>query len=246
MALLRHPFLLLLIVLAGAGWYLREDLKPWFGDLGQLIERYVPQKAGVAPPVAVAPTPAPTLESPPVAGDGAVTAAAETAGSEGTPVTITDSGAAPVDTASAPVALPETPAIAPEATAPAEAAVATEPPASPTVPTATASGDPALAGKSTEDLWYDARKAYWYGDVQTAEQYYREAALRSDANPEILGELGNVLAALGRKDEALDVWERCIAGLAGGGRVDEARALIEALAEIDAERARALTQRLGG
>lgn len=145
--------------------------------------------------------------------------------------------------ASAPPAPAVTPPAAPKMAAPAAVAVA---------PTADAkdntSGSPDKGGaagtQTLEEAWSAARKAFSEGKPE-AVAAYRELAQRYSDNPDLTGELGNILFQQGKLDEAgdqfLETGKRLIA------RKQEARAacLAEVLAKFAPEKAADLAKRAG-
>lgn len=160
--------------------------------------------------------------------------------------------AKPVPAAGAPVAAPSASAPpAPAVTPPAAAKVAA-PAAVAVAPTADAkdntSGSPDTAGaagtQTLEQAWSAARKAFSEGKPE-AVAAYRELAQRYSDNPDLTGELGNILFQQGKLDEAgdqfLETGKRLIA------RKQEARAacLAEVLAKFAPDKAADLAKQAG-
>lgn len=145
--------------------------------------------------------------------------------------------------ASAPPAPAVTPPAAPKVAAPVAVAVAPTADAKDNTP-----GSPDTAGaagmQTLEQAWSAARKAFSEGKPE-AVAAYRELAQRYSDNPDLTGELGNILFQQGKLDEAgeqfLETGKRLIA------RKQEARAacLAEVLAKFAPDKAAGLAKQAG-
>jgi hypothetical protein len=108
-------------------------------------------------------------------------------------------------------------------------------------------GDTALAMISDElpALWYQARKAYWFGDMAGSEEAYRQAAMSADAGPDIFGELGNLYMAQQREMEAAEAYFDAAVLLIRQGKHDTANYLLSIIDNLKSARAEELRQLLG-
>lgn len=91
-----------------------------------------------------------------------------------------------------------------------------------------------------QDQLAEARQAYWTGDQAKAEQIYRALAEETPDNPDIHGELGNILYGQGRYQEAADSYLAAGKLLAGRGNSDQVQQIIGVLRSIAPQKAAAL------
>jgi len=82
------------------------------------------------------------------------------------------------------------------------------------------------------DLLQAARRAYWIGDLKTADSLYRHYAEQYPSDPDGYGELGNLLLALDKRDEAIQMFLQAARMLDAQGKHDQAASLRNA-AEAD-------------
>jgi hypothetical protein len=120
-----------------------------------------------------------------------------------------------------------------------------EPPPPPPQAEESANGaEPAAGRADLRTMLVRARQAFWAGDARLAEERYRAAAREFPGEPDVLGELGNVLFQLGRMDDALDAYFAAARILISRGEGSAADALGRALAESAPDRAAELSRRL--
>ena len=91
-------------------------------------------------------------------------------------------------------------------------------PATPTVEQVSAPG-------LDHDLLQTARRAYWIGDYAGADAAYRRYLEQHPADPDGYGELGNLLFAQDKRNEAREMFRQAAGRLENQGRHDEAAAL---------------------
>ena len=244
--LLSKSLLIIIVLALVAVYHYRSELFPHWFPVQPVAVKQVPAdvvKPASSPVAAAVDAPAQKAELEPVT---EITAPANTlpgnANVEIVVVTVAEEGAkafAPVDSAPAektvtPVALAnnaEPPRFAPEP----EPVAPIEP--MPAAVSADASSD-------KDALLAQARDAYWTGDYDTAELVYRQAIESDVTDPDPYGELGNILFALGKKDEAADFFLQAGQRLIAQDRGEEARHLLLVLRGLNEAHAATLEQAL--
>lgn len=85
---------------------------------------------------------------------------------------------------------------------------------------------------SIREYWVAARTAYWIGDLERAEQEYKEIINREPGNWQALQELGNVYSRGGRVDEAMRMYQQASLKLNELELFEEARQLAILMADL--------------
>lgn len=88
-----------------------------------------------------------------------------------------------------------------------------------------------------EDLWKQARYAYWQGELDKASDLYQTLAKLSPSNPDIIGELGNIYYFQFQWDLAANVYYQAILLLLQQQRKQEASRLLSIVARLDPNKA---------
>ncbi len=169
--------------------------------------------------------------------------AVETAGPAGNGKADEPASAAPVQVIAEQPARPDpAPLVQPTATAPESAPLVqptadTPSPAPLVQPTATT---PTRAPETTQTRLNEARNAYWSGDLGRAEALFAALARDLPDNADVNGELGNILFAQRRYDEAADAYLATGKLLVNSGRRAQAIPLITVLHSIAPQKAAVL------
>ena len=89
-----------------------------------------------------------------------------------------------------------------------------------------------------------ARQHYWRRDMPAAEQAYRRLTESHPERAELWGELGNLFFSQNERVQATDAYYRAIELLIQQGDAEQARQLLGAMYQLDAEKANELETRL--
>jgi hypothetical protein len=89
-----------------------------------------------------------------------------------------------------------------------------------------------------------ARQHYWRRDMPAAEQAYRRLTESHPERAELWGELGNLFFSQNERVQATDAYYRAIELLIEQGDAEQARQLLGAMYQLDAEKANELETRL--
>lgn len=103
---------------------------------------------------------------------------------------------------------------------------------------------PAAVPAASKDQLMKARPAYASGNVAAAISSYREILSKNPQDVNAMGELGNVLYALGNTVEASRLYHGVAVNAIQEGRIGQAEALVQVISEHDPSAANALEHRI--
>jgi TolA-binding protein len=101
---------------------------------------------------------------------------------------------------------------------------------------------PAAAPPSVEQLYQAARRAFWSGRFEMAEQYYWQIIDITPNSHQAHGELGNVLLTQGKNREAADSYYKAAILLLDEGRQPQANHLLRVIERLNPQGAEELKQ----
>ncbi|RMG57885.1 MAG: hypothetical protein D6717_04005 [Gammaproteobacteria bacterium] len=108
---------------------------------------------------------------------------------------------------------------------------------------------PATEAKSSDGARFEAllaraREAFWRRDLQASVAAYRELTRMAPENPDVWGELGNVLFAANEMPQAAEAYAHAAELLLATGRPEDVPPLLPIIQRFSPEKARALQQKL--
>jgi len=92
-------------------------------------------------------------------------------------------------------------------------------------------------GATREDLFQDARRAFWNGDFEAAEAAYLSLISRYPADADAFGELGNLYQSMVKPELALDAYYEAAVRLQAAGESEKLKKVIELLKQQEDGRA---------
>ena len=204
----------------------------------QVAERAPEPAAEPAAEPAVEGEPQPTGESTAetVAESKTTDATAETA-----PAPAEETASAPAEQAAAPSETAAAPAPTEAAPAPMQAAPAPMPGAP--VPPQMAAPAPALSPELVRD-WSQARDLYWRGDLAKAEEVYMSLVRDHADEPDLAGELANLLLQVGKPEDAAGFYLEAGLRMLRGPRPGRAGMVVGILNRLSPDKAEVLRKKL--
>lgn len=249
--LARHLVLLIITGFVVVGWYMQDDLAVLAGGQRQstAVVGVNTSATDAATPAVVATEPP---DEPPLEQQADVAAADDIVPEQQLPDTTAPRGgqaegaadepAAPV-AATLPIEQGNASDFGATVDAPPVDSASTDEPA--LIPLPAPADDPSqVPPESLRQTWYDARKAYWFGDLAAAEEQYRAAAGQTGVSAAVWGELGNVLLEMNQGGEAaMAYYQSALVHLQAGDWVT-AEALVGVIGKLDSPLAEQLQERL--
>lgn len=154
--------------------------------------------------------------------------------------TTAETATAPVETP-APAKTAQAEPVAKPTPAKADTAIKTPQPAQAQVQqAATTQPAPQASAQTTQSRLNAARQSFWNGDLAGAEVLYAALAIDAPTNPDVNGELGNVLYAQRKYDAAADAYLTTGKLLVGSGNPAQILPLISVLQSIAPQKAATL------
>ena len=107
-----------------------------------------------------------------------------------------------------------------------------------------AAGTPAAQRQTVQEIWVDARSAFWNRDLAVAELKYQTLSVKLPDNPDVMGELGNVFYVQGKHKQTLAAYYRAAELLIEKGRSNRVNIILDLIYKLEPEKANILRARM--
>ncbi len=103
---------------------------------------------------------------------------------------------------------------------------------------------PEARRQSIQQIWVDARTAFWNRDLAVAEIKYNTLNVHLPDDPDILGELGNVYYVQGKRKQTTDAYYRAAELLIAADRLEQLNLIIDVIDQVEPQKASILRSKL--
>jgi hypothetical protein len=103
---------------------------------------------------------------------------------------------------------------------------------------------PAAQRQTVQEIWVDARTAFWNRDLAVAELKYHALSTKLPDNPDVMGELGNVFYVQGKHKQTVAAYYRAAELLIEKGRSNRVLIILDLLYKLEPEKANTLRARM--